>query len=209
MAAVGEARARLRFESGKLETAGTSLKEVEQDKRKQIETRRREIQSQQQKILAGIVSSQKIHLKDFILRLQEDLTRGRERVRKDYGRIYGLDTVSMEVKVMPGVGGIGLHLPDPGLHVDPRRLSTLKLRFGAAAEEEVEEPKWAPVPPLEGSTEDFARRKLGEVGFRVDVVYQEVAEATGDGRVLAQIFDARGGEAQLGSIVTLVVGERQ
>jgi hypothetical protein len=209
VAKVADARAQLRNEVRKVEAAGGSLQAAEQDKRAQIERRREEILIEQNTILAGVKSSQRIHLKDFIVRLQEDLTHGRERIRKEFGRIYGLDTVSMEVKVVPGVAGIGLHLPDPALIMDPARLSTLKLRFKAAPEEEEGEAKWVTVPPLEGSTEDFARRKLGQAGFRVDVVYQETAEATGNGRVLAQVYDGRGTEAQLGSIVTLVVGQWQ
>jgi hypothetical protein len=207
-AEVAETRARLRDEVSKVEAARGSLQAAEQGKRAQIERRRQEIRTEQQTIAAAIESSQKIHLKDFIVRLQDDLTRGRDRIRREFGRIYGLDTVSMEVKVVPGVAGIGLHLPDPALRVDPARLSTLKLRFRAAPEEEEEEAKWAAVPPLEGSTEDFARRKLSQAGFRVEVVYQETADATSEGRVLTQIYDARDSEAQLGSIVTLVVGQR-
>ncbi len=206
---MAEARAQLREEVSKVEAAGGSLEAAERDKRAQVERRREAIRSEQQTILAAIESSQKIHLRDFIVRLQEDLTRGRQRIRQEFGQIHGLDTVSMEVKVVPGVGGVGLHLPDPALRVDSARLSTLKLRFKVAPEEDEGEAKWATVPPLEGSTEEFARRKLAQAGFRVEAVYQEVADATAEGRVLAQLYDARGSEAQLGSIVTLVVGQRQ
>jgi beta-lactam-binding protein with PASTA domain len=66
------------------------------------------------------------------------------------------------------------------------------------------------VPWLEGGTEDFARRKLAQAGFRVDVVYQEVVDPVKDGRILAQIYDAKeGGQAELDSVVTLVIGRRQ
>jgi len=174
-----------------------------------VKAQREEVEKRKKETLARIESSRRIHLKDFILRVQEKIACGREKIREQYGRVYGLDTVSMDVKVVPGVGGVGLHLPDPDTRIDPGRLSTLKLRFRAGPEGE-EKAKLSTVPWLEGGTEDFARRKLAQAGFRVDVVYQEVVDPVQDGRILAQIYDAKeGNQAELDSVITLVVGRRQ
>lgn len=164
-------------------------------------------------ILENIKSSQDIPLEDFILRLQEDLARGRASIREHYGRVYGMDSVSVDVKMVPGVGGVGLRLPKPDAReaaIDPNRLSTLKLRFRASKVEEEAEVELATVPWLEGNTEDFARRKLREAGFRVDVVYQVVTDLQQHGRILMQLYDAKeGNQAALDSLVTLVVGRFQ
>jgi hypothetical protein len=181
---------------------------------REVDRKRAEWDTKRRDVLADIERfdvSHKVRLKDFIVQLQRSLTQGRERIR-EYGRVVGLDTVSMDVKMLFGVGGIGLYLPDPGEISDPGRLSTVKLRFRAAPEEEQEEAKLklAPVPALENNTEDFGRRKLAQAGFRVNVVYQEVTDPTQDGRVLAQLYDAHDGQqAPLASSVTLVVGQRQ
>lgn len=203
------ARDEISAQQAELEKKKALLEEARRRTGDEIALRRQEIQQKQQDVVKAIETSQKIHLKDFILQLQDDLTRGRERMLTKYGRVYGLDTISMDVKVIPGVAGIGLHLPDPGLRIDPGRLSTLKLRFKARHAEEEEQAKWAAVPLVEGSTEDFARRKLSQAGFRIDVVYQEVADATQEGRILAQIYDAKGDQAQLGAVITLIIGQRQ
>ncbi|MGQ0595195.1 MAG: hypothetical protein ACT4QB_21930 [Gammaproteobacteria bacterium] len=196
-------------EENKLTQKQQELAEAEQQERDKISTKREEIDSRKAKTLDDIESSRKIHLKDFILRLQEDMARGRESIRKEYGRVYGLDSVSMDVKVVPGVGGVGLHLPDPDTRIDPGRLSTLKLRFRAVPAEGEEKARLSMVPWLEGGTEDFARRKLAQAGFRVAVVYQEVVDPVQDGRILAQIYDVKeGGQAELDSVITLVVGRR-
>lgn len=201
----------LRAQQARRDAERGALEDMKDKKEEALENRRGKIREEELGILQSIETSQKIHLKDFILRLQADLSFGRERISKEYGRVYGLDAVSMNVKVVPGVAGIGLHLPDPDTGLDPERLSTLKLRFKAVSAEEEQKRKSAPVPALEGSTEDFARRKLVQAGFRVEAVYQEVADPAQEGRVLAQIFDAtdKPGQALLASIVTLVVGERQ
>ena len=201
----------LRAQQARRDAESEALEDVKTEKKKAVEDRRKKIQDEQLAILKSIETSQKIHLKDFIVRLQGDLRHGRERISKEYGRVYGLDAVSMDVKVVPGVGGIGLHLPEAGISIDPERLSTLKLRFRAVPTEEEEKPKSAPVPALEGSTEDFARRKLVQAGFRVEAVHQEVSDPAQEGRVLAQIFEAtdKPDQALLASVVTLVVGLRQ
>ena len=115
-----------------------------------VRTQREEVEKRKKETLARIESSRRIHLKDFILRLQEDIARGRENIREEYGRVYGLDSVSMDVKVVPGVGGVGLHLPDPDTRIDPGRLSTLKLRFRAGPAEGEDKAKLATVPVARG-----------------------------------------------------------
>ena len=202
------AREEVRGDQAKLEGAYAAFETQKSEQDAALEKEHQRIEEGKRKALAAIESSQKIHLKDFIFELQKDLQRGRDSIRRDYGRIYGLDAVNMDVKVVPGVGGIGLHLPEPEQRIDPGRLSTLRLRFRAAPEED-ETTRKAFVPPLERSTEDFARRKLTRTGFRVDVVYQVVADAADEGRVLAQLYDGEDGQAKLGSLVTLVVGQRR
>lgn len=186
------------------------LADSTQRKRDAIASAREQAERRRDEKLARIASSRRIRLRDFILRLQEDLALGRERIRSEYGRMVGLDRIAVEIRMVPGVGGVGLHLPDPDIPIDPDRLSTLKLRFGSAPPEDEDHVRLASVPPLEGSTELFARRKLAEAGFRVAAVYQEVADPADDGRVLAQIYDAaEDHRAVLDSVVTLVVGRRR
>jgi hypothetical protein len=191
-----------------------SFEQAWKQKNKEVDRERAEWDRKRRETLADLEqfdASQKVHLKELIVRLQENLTWGREHIR-EYGRVVGLDSVSMDLKVLFSLGGNGLHLPDPGEITDPGRLSTVKLRFRAAPPEELEEAKLtlAPVPALEGNTEEFGRRKLAQAGFRVNVVYQEVTDATQDGRILAQLYNAHdGNRAPLASSVTLVVGARQ
>jgi hypothetical protein len=110
--------------------------------------------------------------------------------------------------MIPGFGGVGLRLPDPQQKTEAARLSTLTLDFRARAIEEETTPVNAWVPQLEGTTEIFARRKLTEAGFRVDVAYQVVTELSGQhGRVLRQVYnEIESGKAVLGSLIGLLVG---
>ena len=121
-----------------------------------------------------------------------------------------MDRVSVDVKMVAGVGGVGLPLPKQEAGVDPNRLSTLKLRFRANKEEEEAEGELVTVPWLEGNAQEFARHKLGEIGLRVDVVYQVVTEPSQHGRIVEQIYEANEDrQAALDSVVTLVVGRFQ
>ena len=202
-----------RKESDALDAAMEQLAALKTSCANRVRIERGKVEKTKVEILARIKSSQTIPLDKFILKLEEDLTSGRKSIRKHYGRVYGMDSVSVEVKMVPGVGGVGLHLPKPDAGeaaIDPNRLSTLKLRFRASKVEEEAEFELATVPWLEGNTEDFARRKLGEAGFRVDVVYQVVTDPQQHGRILMQLYDAKeGNQAALNSLVTLVVGRFQ
>jgi hypothetical protein len=197
-------------EETRLTTKQHTLVEKEQEYLKIVNDKKADVEKEKAKVLANIASSQKLRLKDFIIRLQEDIALGRKKLREGYGGLYGLDSINLEVKMVPGVGGIGMHLPNPKDGVDPNRLSTLKLRFRASKVEEEAEGELATVPWLEDSTEGFAQRKLAEAGFRAEVVYQEVADATKAGRVLRLIYDAKNGNhAEPNSVVTVVVGRYQ
>lgn len=210
---LSELEDRKRKERDTLVAAKEQLEALTSSCAERVRIKKEEIERMKTGTLASIKSSQKINLEHFILKFQEDLARGRESIRKHYGRVYGMDSVSVEVKMVPGIGGVGLHLPKPDggeADIDPNRLSTLKLRFRASKVEDEAEVELATVPWLEGNTEDFARRKLGEAGFRVDVVYQVVADPRQHGRILMQIYDAKeGNQAALDSLVTLIVGRCQ
>ena len=180
------------------------------EREKALEKRRAEIGQLEKDQLARIDASSKIHLGEFIERLEEDIERSRSRISTNYGRVYGLDDVGMDLRMIPGYGGVGLHLPDPQKRTDPARLSTLTVKFTARRREESIEPASASVPRLEGTTELFARRKLAEAGFKADAVYEAVDERSGQhGRVLRQIYTGiEQGKAKLGSVIGLVIGRR-
>jgi hypothetical protein len=153
-------------------------------------------------------ASNSIHLGEFITHVQQDMEESRRRIRSRYARVYGLDSLSLDLKMIPGFGGVGLQLPDPKKKTDASRLSTLTLDFRARPGEEDATPINAWVPQLEGSTELFARRKLTEAGFKVETADQIVPEASGEhGRVLRQIYtETEKGKARLGSMIGLVIG---
>ena len=195
---------------GALIQEGEQLEALKVSCEESVRSEKEKIEQQKAKTLASIQSSQEIALEQFILKLEKNLARGRASIRRDYGRVYGMDRVSVDVKMVAGVGGVGLQLPKQEAGVDPNRLSTLKLRFRANKEEEEAEGELVTVPWLEGNTEEFARRKLGETGLRVDVVYQVVTEPSQHGRILEQIYEANEDrQAALDSVVTLVVGRFQ
>ena len=206
-----EARANHQQAQAQVTQRRAALEEMLRRSAEAIATQRGEWERRRREIVDPIWASPKIDLKDFIVQLQADLSRGRDRIRREHGRVVGLDAVSVDVKVIPGVGGIGLLLPDPAAPIDPGRLSTVKLRFRAVPPEDEDKRTWAAVPALEGATEEFGRRKLENAGFRVSAVYQEVDDEAQDGRVLAQLYDKRAedGLTRHASVVTLVVGQRR
>ena len=208
----GEAMASMGNEQKTLDERNAQLAQAQEKFDVDRERAVQDVRVRMQKILDEQSSSQRIRLKDFILQLQEDLARGGKRIGTELGRDYGLDNVDMEVKMIPGVGGVGLHLPDVDQPVDPDRLSTLKLRFTAVAAEDEKKTQWAQVPFLEGATEGFALRALSQAGFGTDLVYQEVEDEALHGRVLALLFapgPGAGNQARLESTVTLVIGQHR
>lgn len=181
------------------------------DRQHRLESRLAEISKLKQETLKRLEAARKIMLGDFIERLQDDLAVSRSKIAKEHGNVYGLDSVAMEVKMAPGYAGIGLQLPQPGMKTEASRLSTVTVQFKARPKEEQARPKRAPVPRLEGCTEIFARRKVAEAGFKVDVAYEAIDSAEKRGRVLAQLYDyddQHPNEAKLDSVITLVVGQR-
>lgn len=179
-----------------------------QAKQKELEGERRAITRAEEEEMKKKSASNTIRLGDFIKHVQEDMKVSRESIRARYGRLYGLDSLSMDVRMIPGFGGVGLHLPDPAKVANAARLSTLTLEFKAKRVEPESKPDNASVPNLEGTTELFARRKLTEAGFKVDSVYQVVDDKSSDnGRVVRQIYtETEKGKAELGSVISLVVG---
>ena len=177
-------------------------------KQKELEDERGEIVRAEEEEMKKKSASNTIRLGAFITHVQEDMRVSRENIRSRYGRLYGLDTLSMDVRMIPGFGGVGLHLPDPNKVSDAARLSTLTLEFKAKREEQEAKPESAWVPNLEGTTELFARRKLTEAGFKVDSVYQVVDDKSPEnGRVIKQIYtQTEDGKAELGSVIGLVIG---
>lgn len=158
---------------------------------------------------SSLPNSSTVDAKDLISRLQEDLSRSRKKIREWQQNVYGLDNFSIEIRMVPGVGGAGVHLPEPNVRIDPDRLSTLKLRFRSVPEEA--KPEIATVPQLINCTEVFARRSLAKVGFRVSVVYEATLDPAQDGRVLTQWHQAipdDPAKAELNTAVILVVARR-
>jgi len=175
-----------------------------------LATRRVEIEKAKAEKLQTLTATRQITLANFIERLQDKLARSRAGLVGEHGRnVQGLDSVAMEVKMVPGYGGEGLQLPQPGMRTEPGRLSTLTLRLAARPGIEKVEPKLAPAPELEGTTEIYARRVLGAAGFRVEVIYQAAERVEQHGRVLKLLYSEKEpGKAALDSIITLVIGQR-
>ncbi len=124
---------------------------------------------------------------------------------------YTLQGIDLEVKLLPTQTAEeeDFRLVFPPIHdpnVQAEQLSTLSLRFATRpkAPTRAEES----VPNVRGYTELAARRKLGEVGFRVEVM-DHVAEREEDvGRVFLQT-PPPDTETVLDSIVTIFVGRSQ
>jgi hypothetical protein len=124
---------------------------------------------------------------------------------------YLLEGIDLDVKMLPTQTAeeedfrlVFPSINDP--NVQAEQLSTLSLRFATRPKaptrpEEI-------VPNVSGYTELAARRKLGEVGFRVEVM-DHIAERKEDvGRVFLQTPPPET-EAVLDSIVTIFVGRSQ
>lgn len=171
--------------------------------------RRAQIEKAKVERLQALTATKRITLANFIERLQDKLAKSRAGVAREHGKnVQGLDSVAMEVKMVPGYGGEGLQLPQPGMRTEPGRLSRLVLQLAARPGTEKVEPKLATVPELEGATELYARRVLGAAGFQVDVIYQAAESPEQHGRVLKLLSDEQEpGMAELDSVITLVVGQ--
>lgn len=204
---VGEQRAQLQEAQAVYAAAETAAKTERTEKQNQLANRTAEIEAVKAETLKKLDLTRRVMLADFIERLQDEVAASKINIAKEYGNVYGLDTVALEVKMVPGYGGVGLQLPEPGMTTEGGRLSTLTVRLRTRRMDEQRERPLAAVPQLTGSTEVFAQRKLGEAGFRTRVIYEGIESAEWHGRVLRQLYAEKEPEqAPLDSIITLVVG---
>lgn len=209
-AVVTQLEAEQRQETAKYQQQDLEKKATLNQKEQAFATRRVEIEKAKAEKLQALTATRQITLANFIERLEDRLARSRAGLVGEHGRnVQGLDSVGMEVKMVPGYGGEGLQLPQPGMRTEPGRLSTLTLRLAARPGMEKVEPKLATVPEIEGTTEICARRVLGAAGFRVEVMYQAAERPEQHGRVLKLLYNEKEpGKAALDSIITLVIGQR-
>lgn len=181
------------------------------DAQRKLQSRTSETRKIKAEELAKLEAMRKVTLADFIERLQDEVAMSKIKIAKDHGSVYGLDEVVLDVKMVPGYGGVGLQLPEPGMKTEAGRLSTLTVRLRARRTEVQPDRTDRPlveIPQLEGTTEVFARRRLGEAGFRTAVVYEGVDDVAMHGRVIRQLYsETKPGYAVLDSIVTLVIGQ--
>jgi hypothetical protein len=153
-----------------------------------------------------------VSLQEVIQRSNDEVTRARE-VLEAQGGTYRLGRVSLELKMVPGAGGVGLTFPDMKelARLGNTSLSTLNVDFNPREQGDGAVVVKRLVPDVAGFTEVMARRKLAEAGYVVEVCYQAVAAAEGGlqqiDRVVTQM-PAKGVEAPPGSTVVLFIGKR-
>lgn len=149
-------------------------------------------------------------LEDFVKQANDEITKARAAL-KQKGSDYSLGRVTIDVKMLPGPGGVGMRFPqmDEIKELDAAHLSKLNLEFEAQEAKEVVQVAKVPVPSVLDYTEIMARRKLGEQNFLVDVSYQAVTVIPGEpiqvDRVVAQL-PLPGAAAPSGSTVTIFIG---
>lgn len=184
-----------------------NARRIAEARRKLDECRARD-QSERAELLAQKADSGRLSWGGLISQVEQDVGDA-VAASDDDGRSYRLDNVSVDLKVVPGIGGEGLHLPDLTQRVDPESLSTLTIRLRRRPAEPAR--KQILVPDVRGYTEAFARRKLAEAGFRVATAYRTVDVSDAEmGRVLVQVPDPGTAEAptarEPNSEVQLIVG---
>lgn len=149
-------------------------------------------------------------LDDFVQNANDEITRARE-VLKIKGSDYSLGRVTMEVKMLPGPGGVGMRFPqmEEIKTLDASHLSTLNVEFDAQDPKPAPKSVNVPVPSVLDYTEVMARRKLSESNFLVDLKYQAVSVIPGEpiqvDRVVAQM-PLPGSAAASGSTVMIFIG---
>src|SRR6185436_2867480 len=111
----------------------------------------------------------------------DEIIRARDELRRQ-GSSYSLGRVAIEVKMVPGIAGIGMRFPqgDELKTLDSEHLSKLSLDFEAPDTKAAPPVDLVLVPSLLGYTETMARRKLAEVGLPVVVSYQAVVTQPGE-----------------------------
>ena len=78
------------------------------EKQAALDARRRGVAGIEEEEQKKKQASNSIRLRDFIVHVQEDMDESRRRIRSQYGRVYGLNTMSLDIKMIPGFGGVGL-----------------------------------------------------------------------------------------------------
>lgn len=149
-------------------------------------------------------------LQDFVKNANDEITKARDELRRR-GSVYSLGRVSLDVKMLPGPGGIGLRFPqqDELQALDASHLSGLKLDFESREVQEKPSVPLAPVPSVVGYTEIVARRKLVEANLLIEICYQAVQNVPGGpiqvDRVVDQLPRA-GSQVPSGSTITIFIG---
>lgn len=149
----------------------------------------------------------RVALDRFSKSVAEEVERASQRL-DEAKSLYSLQGVDLEVKLLPvqtpeeeDFRIVFPAIDDPNLQAD--QLSTLSLNF--TTRPKAPDHHQSTVPDVTGYTLLGARRKLAQVGFRVEVVDEAVALEEEVGRVRGQVPEPNS-ERPLDSIVTLVVG---
>ncbi len=149
-------------------------------------------------------------LQDFVKNANDEITKARDQLKKS-GSDYSLGRVTLEMKMLPGPGGVGMRFPqmDEIKTLDAAHLSTLNLEFESQQAKEQRGPTLIRVPSVLDYTEIIARRKLIEANFLVDVNYQAVTVVPGEpiqvDRVVSQ-YPLPGALAPSGSSISIFIG---
>lgn len=121
---------------------------------------------------------------------------------------HRLGKVTMEFKMMPGPGGIGMSFPNREelTQVTTNQLSTLNLDFSPVKTAEIEKSQ-TKVSNVIGYTEIMAKRKLKEAGFAVEISHQTVTHLNELDRVVNQYPQAET-EFDAGKTVMIFIGKQ-
>lgn len=150
-------------------------------------------------------------LEELIRRANDEVTRARSALSAQ-GGAYQLGRVTLDLKMLPGPGGVGLSFPsaDQLASLGDGQLSSLSVDFTSRDQAERAEAGAARIPDVGGYTEVVARRKLAEAGYLVETCYQAVPPDTTAlsrvNRVVNQL-PAAGSELPPASNVIIFVGK--
>jgi hypothetical protein len=189
----------------------TDENEILQDKVGDLAIKDQTIHDLQAKVSDMEAARAQTSLEDFVKNANKEITRAREKLSNE-GSKYALGRVSLEIKMVPGPGGVGMKFPsmDEMKGLGTTQLSTLAVDFEAQDTNENKVTEIV-VPAVLGYTEVMARRKLVEAGLLVDISYQAVKEVPGRtidaDRVVNQVPKA-GEKAPPGGYVTIFLGRK-
>jgi hypothetical protein len=151
-------------------------------------------------------------LEDFVKNANAEITRAREELQRS-GSNYQLGRVDLQVKMLPGPGGVGMRFPqiDELKLLSAEHLSNLNLGFESQQAKAAPKVTALTVPSVIGYTEVVARRKLAEAGFVVETGYQAVTSNAGElvlaDRVVHQ-FPRPEAAAAAGSTISIYIGRQ-